>query len=561
MMQTAPQHLTLQQLLTDRLFRIPQYQRSYSWGERQRKDLFEDIKQSFGAGTSADHFMATVIALVRDKVNIPGSLGEHRNVDIVDGQQRITTLILLLKAIAKSLGQSDTVEASLRSNLEKMLVKADDATLLLLQTNHDSSHHFATYVRTGKYVDVNQAKTLADRQLLNAMKECEDFVREWKTEGHPLENLVTHIHNRLTFIYHEINDEGLVYTVFEVLNSRGLPVPWFDRLKSKLMALVFESTETGNRDQLINEVHQLWTDIYGIIGLRRGMSAESLRFAATLHAKGEPYRPLSEEASVDLLHNLAMGGPHNVIKITEWLKSVTEAVNSVRGNPRLSAVTDIQQARLVATSIHLLEGLGPKEKERILRRWENVTFRIYGMYAKDARTSVGDYTKLAWQIANRDFSTSKILDELASIGKKYPIEKAVEELKQTNCYEKLTGDELKYFFHRYEEHLSRESGQKFENQHWAHIWARDAAESIEHILPQSSGEDHIHWLGNLLLLPPGLNSKLGASQPQNKAEPYKETGMKIAVDAAEKVSNGWSREEIKRREKELLEWAAKEWAD
>ena len=49
------------------------------------------------------------------------------------------------------------------------------------------------------------------------------------------------------------------------------------------MALVFESTETGNRDKLINEVHQLWTDIYGIIGLRRGMSAESLRFAATLY--------------------------------------------------------------------------------------------------------------------------------------------------------------------------------------------------------------------------------------------------------------------------------------
>ena len=129
MMQIAPQHLTLQQLLTDRLFRIPEYQRSYSWGTRQREDLFQDIKQSYRKENSSDHFMATVIALVRDKVNIPGSLGEHRNVDIVDGQQRITTLVLLLKAIAKSLDQSDTVEASLRSNLEKMLVKADGATL------------------------------------------------------------------------------------------------------------------------------------------------------------------------------------------------------------------------------------------------------------------------------------------------------------------------------------------------------------------------------------------------------------------------------------------------
>ena len=142
MMQIAPQYLTLQQLLTDRLFRIPQYQRSYSWGERQRQDLFDDIRQSYGEGTSANHFMATVIALVRDRISIPGSLGEHRKVDVVDGQQRITTLILLLKAIAKALDSSGTTQASLRSNIEQMLVKADDATLLLLQTNHDSSDYF-----------------------------------------------------------------------------------------------------------------------------------------------------------------------------------------------------------------------------------------------------------------------------------------------------------------------------------------------------------------------------------------------------------------------------------
>ena len=560
-MQIAPQHLSLQQLLTDRLFRIPEYQRSYSWATRQREDLFQDIRQSYREGNSSNHFMATVIALMRDKVNIPGTLGEHRNVDVVDGQQRITTLVLLLKAIAKELDQSDTVEGSLRSNLEKMLVKADDATLLLLQTNHDSSHYFATYLRTGNYVNASQAQTLADRQLLNAMRECEDFVRQWKAEGHSLENLVTHIHNRLTFIYHEINDEGLVYSVFEVLNSRGLPVPWFDRLKSKMMALVFESTETGNRDTLIREVHQLWTSIYRIIGLRRGMSAESLRFAATLYNDSPLSKPLSEEDAVDLLHSKAMGGPNNVIIVTEWLKAVTEAVNTVRGDPRLNAVTDIQQARLVATSINLRTDLNPAEKSLILKRWENVSFRIYGMYAKDARTAVGDYTRLAWQIVKGGYSPEAILKELASIGKKYPIDKAVEELRQTNCYEKLAGDELKYFFHRYEEHLSKKAGQNFDNNHWDHIWARDAAESVEHILPQSSGGDHVHWLGNLLLLPPPLNSKLGNKPPEEKAKCYAGTGMNIALAAAKHVENGWTKEGIQSREDELLNWAATEWAD
>ena len=158
---------------------------------------------------------------------------------------------------------------------------------------------------------------------------------------------------------------------------------------------------------------------------------------------------------------------------------------------------------------------------------------IYGMYAKDARTSVGDYTRLAWRIVNKGLSPDNIIAKLSKIGGDYPIDKAVGELRQTNCYEKLSGDELKYFFHRYEEHLSREAGQKFENKHWNHIWMEDVSDSIEHIRPQSKGGDYVHWLGNLVLLPPGLNSKLGAKTPAEKAEPYKDTGMRIALEAGE----------------------------
>ena len=286
-----------------------------------------------------------------------------------------------------------------------------------------------------------------------------------------------------------------------------------------------------------------------------------MRFAATLHADSAPSRPLGERSAVDLLHKEASEGPSDVVSTTKWVKSVTEAVDKVRENRRLNAVTDIQQARLVATAIHLRNDLKPKDKERILRRWENVTFRIYGMSGRDARTAVGDYTRLAWHIVNGGFSPDYILDELARIGKKFPIDKAVGELRQTNCYEKMTGNELRYFFHRYEEHLVKEAGQNFDNKHWNHIWAVDAYESIEHILPQSSGEDHIHWLGNLLLLPPGLNSKLRDDPPEEKAKAYKDTGMRIALEAAKQVEKGWTRKDIQSREAELLAWAAKEWAD
>ncbi len=122
---------------------------------------------------------------------------------------------------------------------------------------------------------------MADRELLSGIDDCEKLVGDWQSDGNSLEELVSLLKNRLTFVFHEIGDEALVYSVFEVFNSRGLDVSWFDRLKSMLMAIVFEA-DTGNKSEIIDEVHQLWTNIYRCVGLRLGMSTESLRFAATL---------------------------------------------------------------------------------------------------------------------------------------------------------------------------------------------------------------------------------------------------------------------------------------
>ena len=66
------------------------------------------------------------------------------------------------------------------------------------------------------------------------------------------------LRNQLSVIFHEIEDEGLVYTVFEVLNSRGLDVTWFDKLKSLLMAVVFEHGDAGGRSDTLDELHNIW---------------------------------------------------------------------------------------------------------------------------------------------------------------------------------------------------------------------------------------------------------------------------------------------------------------
>ena len=173
MIDIQPQYLSFGVLLHDRLFRIPQYQRAYSWQNKQRTDLFDDIENTWNNGADRTHFMATVVGLRREKRKI--ITDEHQMIEIVDGQQRITTLILLLKAIAVVLDRSKPDEQRTGTELDETLVKPDKVSLLLLQTNHDTSNHFANYIRNGTHDPSELATTYADKELLMAIEQCEKF--------------------------------------------------------------------------------------------------------------------------------------------------------------------------------------------------------------------------------------------------------------------------------------------------------------------------------------------------------------------------------------------------
>ena len=420
-------------------------------------------------------------------------------------------------------------------------------------------------MRRGTAPQPDEAHTLADKELLSAIQECKKFVEGWRKEGDLIE-LARLIKNRLSFILHEISDEKHVYTVFEVLNSRGMEVAWLDRLKSILMGLAF-SIESANREELIDELARIWSEIYAIIGRRQGLDTEALRFAATLYSsdmQNRPQsRPLGERDAVDLLRSSAES-PAQIQDIAHWLLDVTKACNKVMSNPRRNPVTRIAQVRLMAVAIRLGE-FNDEDRKSLLDCWERVSFRIYGLHGKDARTRVGDCCKLSWEVLGSKLSPDDIRKRIRQIGERYPIEEAIHGLRGNDCYSDWR-DELRYFLFRYEEHLAEERGLNVNNIHWEHIWAKNASQSIEHIRPQSdvkTPEDIKHTLGNLMLLPPQINSQLQDTQPQNKIESYRGTGFYHADEVVEmlEASPSWSKKTCKRRERRLLEWAAREWGE
>ena len=172
-MEIQPQLFKLESLLHGRLFRVPEYQRAYSWGKKQRNDLFGDVERV--KASDEDHFLATIVGLSRKSEKKKIIADQFSVIEIVDGQQRLTTLIILLRAIQKALDCNDKNEKRLSDELGQLLVKDDNHTLLLLQTNHDTSHHFADYVRDGT-TPKGPIATTADQNIADAISECEEFV-------------------------------------------------------------------------------------------------------------------------------------------------------------------------------------------------------------------------------------------------------------------------------------------------------------------------------------------------------------------------------------------------
>jgi hypothetical protein len=569
-----PKYLTFAELVSKRLFRIPEYQRAYSWKSEHREDLFDDISRLKSKPTGSTHFMATVVGLQRERETI--LTDEYTRLDIVDGQQRLTTLILLCKAIEKSLGDVDKTEVALRKEIASLLVKNEAGTLLLLQTNHDKSTYFANYLRNGDVPHPEDAKFLADRDLATAIVESERFVASWTPRSSLLE-LAMLLKNRLTFIFHEIDDESAVYTVFEVLNSRGLPVAPLDRTKSAVMAIAFEYAPNAKiKEEVINELHYLWGDIYATIGLRQGLSSETLRFAATLINPETTSKVLGDEQALKVVSTQCDGKVRKTIEMTKWLLKVATAVDRLSADKRRAAVTKIAHARLLAVSIILT--FDSNEQERLLDQWERVTFRIFGIARRDARTRVGEYVRLAQEIHDMKGASrnhKEAIKQLRSLSDgEYAIGEAVKNLQMADCYHDWE-EELRYFMFRYEEHLAEGANQAFKNEQWERIWEASPSQSIEHVYPQSptpggawkgalgrgrgQKEAHVNRLGNLVLLPPGMNSKVGNREFSFKKTKYRDTGLLLLIEVCRK--NNWNKQAIEEREKRLVSFATDAWAD
>ena len=171
-----------------------------------------------------------------------------------------------------------------------------------------------------------------------------------------------------------------------------------------------------------------------------------------------------------------------------------------------------------------------------------------------------------------NLSESEIIRRLDVIGN-VTFEEASAILKRINAYEEWTSEELTYFFWKYEERLAAENSEKIDKLAWGKIWEKVSKEkSIEHIYPQKDPqgnwkgkgrngvkpESFVHRLANLIVLPPGINSRAGTSAFADKLAVYKSVGGQHHVNKIVRLKD-WNLAALEKRERDLLTFAREQW--
>ncbi len=570
-----PRYGVLQTLFADRVFRIPHYQRFYSWQKRQREDLFSDLGKLAKNGEDQHHFMATIVCHKTAETKAVGT-AQYRIYDIVDGQQRLTTLIILLKAIELALPPSSED----RQDLAKILVKRD-GHLILLQTNNANEYIFNRFIREGITPSKAEIATYSDRNLQHAIQECKAFVEKRKTSTDIL-SLMRLVLHRLGFVVYDTEDSRVVYTVFEVLNSRGLAVDWLDKTKSVLMGRMYElSTAPTAAEAEIQSLQGIWSQIYREIAKEDILGDEILRITATLYYGPGQGKPRSADESLELLRRECKSFDKPRV-ISGRLLDVARKLAELYARTQLEPVTGILHARLLAVAIMSAPGVNDNERRKLLDQWERITFRIFGLSGKDSRTKVGDYVRLAFKIVTEDMETrtyNEIMAGLQDLGQEYPIQQALEEgLIGKDCYDRP--EVCRYLLWMYEEHLAHQLGPAAtvdENERDG-IWKLPASDSIEHIFPRSPAagpawhnkmksldgvlqplHPNFGRIGNLLLLPIQLNQQAKNYSFDTKKIAYAKHNLRMIQEVCKE--NDWTLTEIEAREARIVAWAKNRWCD
>ena len=237
-------------------YRIPKYQREYTWGKRNWEILLQDIQDN-----DAGYFVGAIIVVKDGDDNTPKCQAIY---EVVDGQQRLTTLSILLLALYEKLNelgeQTQFEDEDDRQEFQNSLVDLRNKLVVKIKEDDDlTPQHNRGISEKGKvcYLRVQpstQNENLEDYRhaLGNAdllaktdspyrygnrrFSRGLSYFRDSLPESLPdCLNILAKI-NQLNFVFISVGSQADAFTLFETLNNRGVPLSAIDIVKNKMLS-------------------------------------------------------------------------------------------------------------------------------------------------------------------------------------------------------------------------------------------------------------------------------------------------------------------------------------
>ncbi|GAA8100636.1 hypothetical protein HpBT096_15470 [Helicobacter pylori] len=579
--------LNLDGVMEKGVFEIPSYQRGYAWQDRQLKDFWNDLEHVSKLGDKFHYMHSLTLRELENEF-------ENSTFEIIDGQQRLATSLILLGLLAKTTQNKDPKYSLI--NLEP----------ILSYKYYGLNEAFRAITEEEKDLEAFKTSFYA-KNLIDAYAFFKEEISNTPIET--LEKMFDALIKKMLFSVVGLNDNRIdPFSSFETINNRGKDLSTLELLKNRLHFVAHKICEGKKLEKLQQEINDTYTLIYhdlrqfeddhleGFLkhfiayyyGATSKFKERLLEMEFNAHKRYTDNTNFNEEYEKidDLLFYLSYSSKvwnflHTLdeksitlivddnkkleIEITPKMHDLLDKMhrlNALSDNAFLPLLLSLLTIQLAGKSANE-QPYTTKELEGLLEYLERFGFLIYGVAGKN--TAKNEWIESAFEAfrAYRYGEENIVIENLPTLEKSFfnrqgnsaleLLEESILSKKNAEKWYKW-GKALNYLLYEYELHHNPETTLNFDG----------SIESIEHILPQNPDQGYsakekswaknpniVHALGNLLLMAKNANSSLSNKPFDEKRKEY----LKGSYSEKEVAKNdSFGVEQIKERSKKLLDF-------